>query len=94
MELRYRQLRAGLLAVRERLDELRIEAESADGLIVATVDGRGRLVDVTLDPRIRRHADAGALARDVLATVRRAAELAATAAAEFTAGALRAGDVR
>jgi DNA-binding protein YbaB len=77
-------LRAGLLSVRDKLVGLEVTAESVDGLVEATVDGRGALVALALDERIYRTTDSAALARDILATVRRAAKLAAERAFELT----------
>jgi DNA-binding protein YbaB len=51
-------------------------AESDDGLVVATVGGRGDLRSLWLDPRIYRCRDAEALADDILRTIGSAAEVA------------------
>ena len=55
------------------LSELRTTAESGDGLIQATVGGRGELIALELDPRIYREADSEALAADIMATIKAAA---------------------
>lgn len=68
--------RDGLLEVRRRLADVRATAESDDGLVAATVGGRGELLELTLDPRVYRTTDARALADDILGTVRRAAAIA------------------
>jgi DNA-binding protein YbaB len=47
-------------------------AESADGLIEATVGVHGELVDLTLDPRLYRTPDADALAEQIRTTVNEA----------------------
>jgi len=44
-------------------------AESADGLVQATVNLHGELVDLVLDPRIYRNQDADALAADIRTAV-------------------------
>jgi DNA-binding protein YbaB len=56
--------------------EVRASAESPDGLITATVGGRGELLELTLDPRIYREHDSRALSRRILDTVKEAADLA------------------
>ncbi|WP_406632581.1 YbaB/EbfC family nucleoid-associated protein [Amycolatopsis sp. WGS_07] len=72
----YQAVRRNLAAVRERLPDLRTTAESADGLMSATVDGRGRLVDLWLHERVLRVTDAKALAARVRATVNEASRAA------------------
>lgn len=77
LEVDYRVLRRGLLALRGRLDAARGTATSDDGLITAVADGRGRLCGLTLHPRVLRTFDSRALARAITATVlatRRSAE--------------------
>ncbi|MGW6282660.1 YbaB/EbfC family nucleoid-associated protein [Kribbella sp. NPDC055071] len=66
------QLERDALELQRALDEVRGEAESADGLVHATTNGRGELIDLFLDPRIYRTADAGALAADIRSTIRAA----------------------
>jgi DNA-binding protein YbaB len=51
-------------------------AESADGLIEATVGMRGELVDLVLDPRIFRTPDADALAEQIRTAVNEAGQTA------------------
>lgn len=68
---------ADLVAVRDLMREVVESAESDDGLVTATVDGRGLLLDLRLDPRIFRAGNARLLAEQVTSTVRRATELAA-----------------
>lgn len=67
----------GLRAVQRELDELRAEATSADRLVTATVDGRGRLRDLEIDRAAFRSPNSRALAAAVLDAVRRATDLAA-----------------
>ncbi|MFC4858806.1 YbaB/EbfC family nucleoid-associated protein [Actinophytocola glycyrrhizae] len=62
--------------VQEKLVDIEVTEESADGLIAATVGARGELRALDLDPRIYRTQDATALADDILATVRKAADTA------------------
>lgn len=81
----YGALRRTLRALRDRVPDLTATADSEDGLVTATVDGRGRLVDLELDARIYRGPDSRALAERIGATARLAA-----ARAEDQAGALAA----
>lgn len=74
--INYRGLREDLLAARDALPDIRGRAESADGLVAVTVDGRGRLCELTLDPRIYRSPDSRALSADITATVAAATRLA------------------
>ncbi|MFI7676883.1 YbaB/EbfC family nucleoid-associated protein [Actinophytocola sp. NPDC049390] len=78
------RMRAGLLAVRERLADVRETAESDDGLITVTVGARTELLDLRLDPRVLRSPNSTALAADILATTRRAAERVRTRLYELT----------
>jgi DNA-binding protein YbaB len=84
----YQQLRAGLLAVRAGLDDIEGTASNDAGTITATVGGRGNLRELVLDQRVYRDADAGALADDILATLRAAAAKAADEAFTLTTQAL------
>jgi len=70
----YPRMRTGLLALRERLADVRETAESDDGLITVTVGARNELLGLELDPRVFRTPDSAALAADILGTTRRAAE--------------------
>lgn len=65
-----------VLDARAALDETTSTAESKDGLIQATANGRARLVELVLDPRIYRTQDAEALATDIVDAARRAGEQA------------------
>jgi DNA-binding protein YbaB len=79
-----RHLRDGLRSVQTWLADVTETAESDDGLIHATVNGRGDLLDLTLDPRIYRTPDSRALATAITATILRAKEQAADRAAAHT----------
>lgn len=70
----YERLRSDLCALRDQLPEVRETVESDDGLIRATIGGKGELLDLQLDPRVFRIHDFRALAEDIVATVHRAAE--------------------
>lgn len=71
-------------------------AESADGLIEATVGVYGELVELTLDPRIFRTPDAAALAEQIRAAVneagRNAQEKVRRELAQYLPGEVAGGD--
>ena len=69
----YQRLRSGLDDLQDRLAEMRVSAESEDGLITATVDPRGQLVDLRLDRRVYRDMDPEQLSRAIVATAGKAA---------------------
>jgi hypothetical protein len=56
--------------------EVRETVDSEDRLITGMVDGRGRLIDLMLNPRVLRTTDSRLLAERITATVRSAVELA------------------
>jgi DNA-binding protein YbaB len=60
--------------MQRKLADLTARTKSEDGYVVTTVDARGRLVELRLDPRIYRAPNAGALAATILETMRRAVE--------------------
>jgi hypothetical protein len=78
------QLRTNLLTIQQELGKVRATADSDDGLITATAGGRGELIELELDPRIYRTTDAGALAQNIVDTIRQAVELAADEAFVLT----------
>jgi hypothetical protein len=49
-----------------------VTADSDDGLITATVDARGELIEVNLDPRIYRAPDSDTLSATIAETIQRA----------------------
>lgn len=63
-------------ALQRALENVRVTGESADGSVIATVGGRGELLELSLDPRIYRTQDCEGLAADILAAVRAGAEQA------------------
>ncbi|PRY27230.1 YbaB/EbfC family nucleoid-associated protein [Pseudosporangium ferrugineum] len=83
---RYQRLRSDVDDIQRRLAEVRISAESEDGLIRATVGPRGQLLDLRLDRRIYRDMDAGRLSHAIVETTARAAELAAAEVQRLMAG--------
>jgi DNA-binding protein YbaB len=74
LRIDYAGFRRYLVTLRDQTLDLRETAESGDGLITATVGGRGELLDLTLDWRVHRDRTSTDLAEDILATVRLAAE--------------------
>jgi DNA-binding protein YbaB len=68
----YQRLRSGLDDIQRRLAEMQVSAESADGLIRATVDSRGHLRELKLDPAVQREMDPDRLGREIVGAVREA----------------------
>jgi DNA-binding protein YbaB len=68
----YQRLRSGLDDIQRRLADMRVSAESADGLVRATVGSRGQLTDLRLDRRAYRLAPDD-LSRTIVDTVQQAA---------------------
>jgi DNA-binding protein YbaB len=60
----------------ERVAAIDGTAVSADGYVEVTVDARGAVVGLALDPRVYREPDADALAATIIATADTAAEVA------------------
>lgn len=83
MEIEYERMRGNVLRLRERIDDIRETAESDDGTVTVTVDGRGRFVDLRLDARMYRTSDSRALAEDIVETVSHATDLARNRVAEI-----------
>lgn len=71
----YGRLRDDIVSLQENLQDIRETAESDDGLIRATLGGRGELVELVVDPRVYRTPDASALAAKITSTIQQAAEL-------------------
>lgn len=69
----YHRLRSGMDEIQRRLTTMQVSAESADGLVRATVGARGQLIDLRLDRRIYSESDEGMLGRTIVATVQQAA---------------------
>ncbi|AXB43230.1 YbaB/EbfC family nucleoid-associated protein [Amycolatopsis albispora] len=66
----YERLRDDLLEIRDKIAEIEATADSPDGLVSATVAGRGELSEMHLDPRIYRSPDSKALAQSIVDTIR------------------------
>lgn len=62
----YEQLRRGVAAARERMRTMRGTAASTDGTIKVTVDPRGRLTGLDLDPRAYRRFSPSQLAAEIM----------------------------
>ena len=60
--------------MKRQLEELTVSTRSEDGFIVTTVDARGRLIQLDLDPRIYRSPNAGGLAGQIIETYQRAVD--------------------
>lgn len=82
----YQRLRSGMDDMQQRLAELRVTAESEDGLIRATVGPRGQLIDLRLDRRIYRDMDAAELGRKIVTTTEQAAARVAEQVQQMMAG--------
>ncbi|GGQ45475.1 YbaB/EbfC family nucleoid-associated protein [Couchioplanes azureus] len=82
----YQRLRSDLDHIQRRLTGLRATAESADGLIRATVGPRGQLVDLHLDRHVHRDLDPADLSRAIVATTTAAAAKAAAEVERLMAG--------
>lgn len=63
--------------VAQRAAKLQASATSPDGLITATVDSRGSLIELELDPRIYRRPNSVELAELIVATTRAASDAVA-----------------
>jgi DNA-binding protein YbaB len=83
---RYERLRSDMDAVQQRLASLQVSAVSEDGSTHATVDARGHLTELRLDPAACRSIEADQLARTIVATVRSAAARTAGRVEELMAG--------
>ncbi|MEV6488543.1 YbaB/EbfC family nucleoid-associated protein [Actinoplanes sp. NPDC051633] len=79
----YQRLRSGLDDLQRQLAELRISATSRDGMVTATVDARGRLVDLKL-----HRAPSATVDKTILTTVRAAASAAADRVQELMSSTL------
>jgi DNA-binding protein YbaB len=77
----YARLARKVQEAHRELDEVRATADSDDGLVTATVGGRGELLELTLDPRAYRDTDT--LAVTIRNTITDAAEAARRRAFEI-----------
>jgi DNA-binding protein YbaB len=82
-----RQTMQGLRAAEAAISQVAGRAESRDGLIVATADGRGGLTGLRIDPRALRLGEA-ALGREVTAVLQEAQQDAARQTQEIASRAM------
>ena len=73
---------ARIRRLRDEVATVAAVADSPDGLVRATVDGRGRLLELELSPRIYRELSTETLADSIVDTVRAATRLAVAQAAD------------
>jgi DNA-binding protein YbaB len=73
---RLRRLAESIRAIRDGVDLIEASADSPDGQIRATVNGRGDLLDIDVSERVFRHPDSVGLAAAIVATVRSAQDSA------------------
>jgi DNA-binding protein YbaB len=77
----YERMRDGLADLQRQLGQLEVTVTSNDELVTATVNARGQLIRLKLDPRAFRDSDLDRLAESITATTR----TAMTEASERTA---------
>jgi DNA-binding protein YbaB len=73
---RLRRLADDVRTIRDQVDDLETEADSPDGQIHATVNGRGDLLDLAVSERTFRNPDSTGLAAAITETVRDAQQQA------------------
>ncbi len=89
----YQGLKKSLTGVQRGLEDIKGNARSHDGMITATVSGRGELLELDIDSRVFRDSNGRKLSEEVLSTVRRAAKDAAVQTAELSKSLLPPGDL-
>jgi DNA-binding protein YbaB len=72
----YERMRDGLADLQRQLARMQITVTSTDELVTATVNARGQLTKLELDPRAYRELPPEELAASITATVRQATEQA------------------
>ena len=77
-----RKVEAAVQQAREKLGEITVEAEAADGLVKVKMDGRCSVLRIEIDPKIIDPGDKAMLEDLVAAGVNAAAEKARAAANE------------
>jgi DNA-binding protein YbaB len=73
LEAHLGRLLDGHAELQRNLREIRVTVTSADELVSVTVDARGQVEGVTLDPRIYQRPDSRLLAATITATIQQAA---------------------
>jgi len=68
----YRDVRDNLGRMQREMAEQTATAESSDGLVKATVDFRGSLLKLDINPRMLRSVDSSSLSETIVRTVKRA----------------------
>jgi DNA-binding protein YbaB len=81
---RFEQLAGEIRDIQRELAAVRETAFSPDGLISVTVDARGDLLELALDPRVYRDPDSRGLAAAITETCRAARKAADARAFELT----------
>ncbi|GLY08533.1 YbaB/EbfC family nucleoid-associated protein [Actinoplanes rectilineatus] len=71
---RYEELRSGVDELQRSLATMQVSADSPDGIVHATVDADGRLVDLRLNQEACREWNVDTLARVIVETVQNASE--------------------
>ncbi|KZB81469.1 hypothetical protein AVL48_05520 [Amycolatopsis regifaucium] len=87
----YARMAEDVRTMQRRLAEVRVTADSDDGLISVTVGGAGELLELWLDPRVHRDPDSAALAKSITETVHRAVALSRDEGVAIAASLLPAG---
>lgn len=82
--VRFERLAEEIRGIQRELAEVVEVAESDDGLIAVTVNARGDLLDLALDPRLYREPDSRALSEAIARTYQAARAAADARAFELT----------
>ncbi|MBG0560611.1 YbaB/EbfC family nucleoid-associated protein [Actinoplanes aureus] len=69
---RYEELRSGVDELQRSLATMQVSAESEDGVVRATVDADGKLVDLSLNQQACREWNVETLARTIVETIQQA----------------------
>jgi DNA-binding protein YbaB len=78
------KLHDGHAELQRKLREIRVSVTSADELVTVTVDARGQVDGITLDPRIYQRPDSRLLAATITAAIQQAAAEAMARVMELT----------
>ncbi|MFC7244895.1 YbaB/EbfC family nucleoid-associated protein [Catellatospora aurea] len=81
----YTRLRNGMGDLQTKLKAYRATEKSRDGLIKASVDARGRLVKLELEPAALRSYSASGLAEEITKTIARASDAAGVGVSQLMA---------
>lgn len=90
----FQRLRAGADELQQKIKAVSVTVRSDDNYVTVTVNARGELLDLDLDPRIYRRPDSKALAETIASTIRRASAEAADQVAELCKPLLPEAEVR